>query len=164
MTASTVVIGAGIVGLTLVVGLFWGWAVSAVPGLRTVDDRVYVLAMQSINRAILNPVFLVAFTGTVVVLIAASALSVWAGDGRRAWFITAAAVTYTFGVFGVTVAGNVPLNDRLESFAADRADQEALADARAAYEGPWNRLHVVRSTLGVLAVALAVAAASTPPA
>jgi uncharacterized membrane protein len=160
--ASATTIGAGIVGLTMVTGLFWGWAFSAMPGLRSVDDRTYVASMQPINRAILNPMFLVAFTGTVVVLAVAALTTFLAGDTRRAWWITAAAVTYTVGVFGVTVAGNVPLNDALDAFAPAGADDAGFAAARRAYEGPWNRLHVIRSALGVLAVVFAATAALTP--
>ena len=159
--ASNISIGLGIVGLTMITGLFWGWTFSAVPGLRSVDDRTYVAAMQSINRAILNPMFLVAFTGTVIVLAAAAFTTFRAGDTGRAWWITTAAVTYTIGVVGVTVAGNVPLNDALDAFVPG-ADDAAFAAARSAYEGPWNRLHAIRSGLGVLAVVFAVTAALTP--
>jgi uncharacterized membrane protein len=160
--ASTTTIGAGIVGLTMVTGLFWGWAFSVMPGLRTVDDRTYVATMQSINRAILNPMFLGVFSGTVAVLAGAAFLTFRAGDVRRAWWITAAAVTYAVGVFGVTAAGNVPLNDELDAFAPSTADDVAFAAAREDYEDPWNRLHLLRSTLGVLAVAFAATAALTP--
>lgn len=161
-TASLITIWVGIVGLALVAGLFWGWAVSAMPGLRKVDDRTYVDAMQSINRAILNPIFLVVFTGTVLALIAASVTTFLAGHTRRGMWITAATVVYVMGVFGVTVAGNVPLNDELDAFAAAGAGDQAYAQARDDYEGPWNRLHVVRSVLGVVAIGLAAVAALTP--
>ena len=64
-SASAATIGVGIVGLTMITGLFWGWTFSVMPGLRSVDDRTYVTTMQSVNRAILNPMFLVVFTGTL---------------------------------------------------------------------------------------------------
>jgi uncharacterized membrane protein len=162
MSASAATIGAGIVGLTMITGLFWGWTFSVMPGLRLVDDRTYVSTMQSVNRAILNPMFLLAFVGTMVVLAAAAFATFRAGDTRRAWWITAAAITYAFGVFGVTAAGNVPLNDALDAFVLDGARERDLIEARAAYEGPWNRLHAARSVLGVLAVVFAATAALTP--
>lgn len=161
-TTSTITIGAGLVGLTLITGLFWGWAFSVMPGLRTVDDRTYVATMQSVNRSILNPMFLVAFAGTVIVLTAAAVATFRAGDTRRAWWITAAAATYTLGVFGITGAGNVPLNDALDAFDATGSDDTALRRARRSYEGPWNRLHLIRSAFGVLAVVFATVAALTP--
>ena len=60
-TTSAITIGAGLVGLTMVTGLFWGWTFSVMPGLHSVDDRTHVATMQSVNRAILDPTFLVAF-------------------------------------------------------------------------------------------------------
>jgi len=143
-SASAAAIGAGIVGLTMITGLFWGWTFSVMPGLRSVDDRTYVTTMQSVNRAILNPMFLVVFTGTLAVLVAAAFTTFRAGDTRRAWWITAATATYAFGVFAI--AG---------------AHDDELTAARGAYEGPWNRLHAIRSALGVLAVVFATTAALT---
>lgn len=36
-------------------GLFYAWAVSVIPGTRKVTDMIYLETMQSINRAIRNP-------------------------------------------------------------------------------------------------------------
>lgn len=159
---SAVLIAAGLVGNAMVSGFFWGWSVSAMLGLRRVDDRTYVTSMRSINRAILNPIFLVVFAGTLVALVAASVTTFIAGDSRRGVWITASMVAYAVGVFGVTAAGNVPLNDRLEAFDPTGADDDAHQRARVAYEGPWNRLHVIRSVIGVLSVTMGVVAALSP--
>ena len=45
----------------LVAGLFFAWSVSITLGLARVSDSEYVSVMQSINRAIQNPVFFAAF-------------------------------------------------------------------------------------------------------
>ena len=76
--------------------------------------------------------------------------------------MTSAAVTYALGVVGITVAGNVPLNDRLDAFDIAGGTDATIAGACRDYEGPWNRLHYVRSALSVLVVALASVAALTP--
>ena len=158
---TSIAIGAGIIGTALVGGFFWGWSLSAVPGLATVTDRTYVSTMQSVNRAILNPLFLVVFVGSVLVLAGATVAAFWSGDTRRGWWMAAATGTYAVGVFGITVVGNVPLNDRLRDVDLDGATDAAVSEARRAYEGPWNRLHYVRSALGVLAIAFACVAALT---
>lgn len=144
------------VGTGLVVGLFAGWAVSAVPGLAETDDRTYVDAMRAINRAILNPWFLIPFVGTLVALAGASIASLLSDDQSTAVLLLAATGVYGIGVFGVTVVGNVPLNDRLAEAPLD--DATSYASARRAYERPWNRLHMIRSVLGVVAFALTVTA------
>ena len=57
----------------LTAGLFFGWAVSVIPGTTKVSDRNYVATMQSINVAIINPIFMLSFLGTAVVLVAGAA-------------------------------------------------------------------------------------------
>ncbi len=161
MSFSTFMIALAIVFSGMTAGFFWGWGVSAVPGLSKVGDRTYVDAMQTINRAILNPAFLVVFVGSVVVLLVATIAAFAAGEDRRGWWLGAATVVYTFGVFGITAGGNVPLNNALDRFDPSRADDAAYGTARREYERPWNRLHYVRSTLGVVALLFASIAALT---
>lgn len=157
MTAALLV--AGVVASGLIAGLFWGWAVAVGPGLAKVNDRTYVATMQAINVAIINPIFLTAFVGTIFVLAAASALSFGAGDVRRASWLAAAAGTYVVAVFGVTVGGNVPLNNQLEAFDLAAATDSQVSAARDAYERPWNRFHSIRTIASSVALALAAAGA-----
>ena len=162
MSVATLAIGAAIIGSGLTAGFFWGWSVSAVRGLARVSDRTYVSTMQAVNRAILNPMFLLVFMGSTLVLAGAAVAAFWTGEARRGWWMTSAAVTYALGVVGITVAGNVPLNDRLDAFDIAGGTDATIAGARRDYEGPCNRLHYVRSALSVLVVALASVAALTP--
>lgn len=162
MSAGSVSIAVGIVGSGLIAGLFWGWMVAVGPGLAKVSDHVYVSSMQAINRAILNPVFILTFVGTAVVLVAAAVLEFRAGRTRRAWWLTVAAGTYLLAVLGITVGGNVPLNDTLEAFDLADGTEQAIAAAREGYEGPWNRLHAIRSVASVLVVTFASIAALQP--
>lgn len=159
MTGETVLLVAAIVAVGLVAGFLGGWAVSAVPGLRRVDDRTYVATMQSVNRAILNPLFLVPFMSAMVLPAAAAVVAFMAGRPTRAWLLVAATATYTLGVFAVTAAGNVPLNNELDRFDAAAADEAGLSRMRHHYEDRWNRLHTIRSLLNLLAFGLATVAA-----
>ena len=49
-------------------GLFYAYACSVNPGLGRLPDTGYLAAMQSINRAILNPFFLLVFMGALIIL------------------------------------------------------------------------------------------------
>jgi len=53
-------------------GLFYAWSVSVIPGTQKVSDSTYLQTMQSVNRAILNPVFFSVFFGSALLLILAS--------------------------------------------------------------------------------------------
>lgn len=150
---------AAIISVGLMAGLFYGWMVSVIPGLKGVGDRNYIETMQSINMKIVNPAFVVVFMGTPLVL-AASAIAEWrAGNERRATVLAAATIAYVVGVLGVTAGGNIPLNNALDAFDIDAATDAAARDRRTSYEGPWNRWHNVRTAVNVVAFAIAASAA-----
>lgn len=138
-------------------GVFYAWSVSVIPGTQRVTDSVYLETMQSINRAILNPAFFLVFFGSMLFLGTSGALAFSANKVAFA-LLLAAALTYLFGVIGVTGLGNVPLNDQLDALnlASMTADQQALF--RRSYEFKWNRLHQIRTALAVLTFLLTVIA------
>ncbi len=161
MTARTVLLFTGILSTGLMAGLFFGWAVSVIPGTSRIPDRTYIDTMQSINRAIVNPVFVLFFMGTPVVLGAGAIAHFRAGDSRRGWLMIAAASTYVVGVLGVTVGRNIPLNETLDAFDLDTASAEAISAQRGDYERLWNRWHNVRTAGSTAALSLAALSALT---
>ncbi len=159
MTIRALLTGSGIVMVGLMAGLFFGWMVSVIPGLSSISDHSYIVTMQSINVAIVNPAFVIPFMLTPAVLALAGLLEYRAGNHRRGWLLGVAAVTYVVGVLGVTVGGNIPLNNSLDAFDLQAASATEIATQRAGYEGPWNRWHLVRTIANAVAFALAAAAA-----
>ena len=64
-------------------------------------------------------------------------------------------VIYIAGSFGLTMVGNVPLNQRLAKFDVSKASSgNEIAQARAGFEIPWNRLHSIRTMASVAATVL----------
>ena len=53
------------------------------------------------------------------------------------------------GVVGVTMAGNVPLNEKLAEISVATASGAEVASARSDFEGPWKGLHLVRTGAAV---------------
>lgn len=132
----------GTVTTGLVAGLFLAFSTAVMPGLARSDDRTFVVAMQAINVAILNPLFLTLFVAPL------GCLTVAALTGPARWWVVAALVLYVANV-AITQAGNIPLNDAL--LAAGTPDGPAgWHAARSAFEDSWNRLHLVR-TLALVA-------------
>ncbi|PWV56807.1 putative membrane protein [Chitinophaga sp. S165] len=148
----------------LISGLFYAWSCSVVPGLARVSDSTYLEAMQQINRAILNPVFFMSFIGTALLL----PLSTWLHYGpdlnARFWLLLLASVVYLAGTFGVTMFGNVPLNEALDAFNLSSATAQELAAQRARFEGPWNNLNIIRTIAGIVALILIILACLNPAA
>jgi len=159
MDLKTALLGGGIVTTGLVSGLLYGWSVSVIPGTKRVPATNYVDTMQHINRAIINPAFVVPFMGIPLVLGGAAVMQFRAGDHRRGWLLTGATVTYLVGVLGVTIGGNVPLNDALDAFDLRGSTSDAVEQRRTTYERPWNRWHHLRTIASVGSFALAATAA-----
>jgi uncharacterized membrane protein len=140
----------------LMAGLFFAWSVSVVPGLARLSDHEYVAAFQAMNRAIQNPIFLFCFMGVAIAL----PLCAWMQfdlKSLRFWFLVAAVASYWIGVIGVTMIGNVPMNETLDGFQLQGANAAEVAQARLNFEAPWNKLNMIRtiaSTVSILFVVL----------
>jgi uncharacterized membrane protein len=153
MTFENTILVVGGALTALVAGLFFGFAVAVNGGLHRLKDSEYIAAMQSINTVILNPVFYVSFFGPVVLLALAAFLHRDV-SATRFLFLVGSAVLYIFGTFGITVVGNIPLNQQLAKFDLSTANDAEIASARARFEGPWNRLHLIRTILSIAAIIL----------
>jgi uncharacterized membrane protein len=148
-----------LLGATLTMGLVTGafalYAHAIMPGLKTTDDRTFVLAFQSIDRAIINPWFMLGGFGGALVLTAIAALTQLGKDPLP--YIAAALVLYVIAVV-ITIAVNVPLNDAIK--AATNLDDAAAIRERfhEARWAAWNLVRVVVSTaaFGLLAYSLIV--------
>jgi len=147
----------------LVAGLFYGWSCSVIPGLSRIGDKEYVSAMQSINKAILNPVFFAGFIGTLFLLPICSYCHFTKPGSLRFWLLLAATVTYTVGVFGVTMFGNVPLNDKLAMFDIEYGSAEQISLARKNFEVNWNNFNLVRTIFAILTTILLIIACVQSP-
>ncbi|MFJ8660902.1 DUF1772 domain-containing protein [Streptomyces sp. NPDC093795] len=135
----------------LMAGLFAAFSYAVMPGLARSSDHTLVESMQGINKAIVNPAFMLPFMGSIPLLGLAVVLA-WRDNGRPAlpWLI-AALVLYLVA-FVVTSAINVPLNDQLASV-GDPDGVRHLAEVRAAFENRWVVWNHVRALLHTAAFA-----------
>ncbi|MCX0274635.1 DUF1772 domain-containing protein [Nocardia zapadnayensis] len=148
----TVVLIAATVATGLMAGVFGIYAVAIMPGLRTTDDRTFIGAYQAIDRAIINPLFLVTFLGALILSIAAALLNL-GGDSRSVPFWAAAAAVLYLVAVVITFAVHLPLNDALKAAGApaDLADPAAVREAFA--ESRWVAWNIVRTVTSTAAFA-----------
>ncbi|WP_030774445.1 DUF1772 domain-containing protein [Streptomyces sp. NRRL F-2664] len=134
-------------------GLFYGFAVSVMPGLRVAADRTAVETMQRINAAILNGWFLLGYVGGLVFAAAAVVLHAVGSGGRDALWPLAGALVAYLAAMGVTAGINIPLNNALDRAGpVDRIGDPAAV--RRAFEAPWVRANVWRAVLCTVALGL----------
>lgn len=145
--------------VALVAGLFYAYSCSVIPGLGRLSDTEYLKAMQSINRAILNPVFFSSFMGALLFL----PLSTWMSWRQPVlqhgfWCLLIAMLIYVAGVFGVTMLGNVPLNNTLDQFDIAGGTAEQIRSQRSAFENRWNTLNHIRTVGAILSLLFTILA------
>lgn len=142
----------------LMAGLFFAWSCSVTIGIARLPDNGYIAAMQSMNRAIQNLVFLTCFMGTLLLLPVVTYMHYTPNPSGRFWFLLAASVLYGIGVFGVTMVFNVPMNETLDKFPLQTASLQETAALRTWFEGRWNNLNMVRTVAGTLSIACVIIA------
>jgi uncharacterized membrane protein len=147
-TVQTISLLAGTVLTGLSSGIIGLFAHTIMPGLKKTDDRTFVAAFQAIDRAIINPLFMLTFFGALVCSGVAAVLHL-GGDDRSLlpWILTATGLY--LAVVVITMAVNVPLNDAIKA-AGDPDRITNLAAVRANFHEArwvaWNLVRTVSST------------------
>jgi uncharacterized membrane protein len=142
----------------LIAGLFYAYSCSVNIGLGKLPDKEYLMAMQSINRAILNPVFFASFMGTLIMLPLSTVVMYRQPVSNVFILLAIASVVYLIGTFGVTIFGNVPLNQRLDKFDLNSANADAISSERMRFEQKWNGLNTVRTIACIITLVLVIIA------
>jgi uncharacterized membrane protein len=153
LLVSSAALGCAIVG-----GMFYGFSSFVMRALAQIAPEQGVAAMNSINRVVITPSFMLAFMGTALLcLLLAVGSFVWwpQANGKLA---LAGALLYLVACFGLTMAVNQPMNLRLAALAP--------ADALAYwphYVSSWTVWNHVRTAASLLSAACFVAALLVKP-
>jgi uncharacterized membrane protein len=142
-------------GCALAAGVFYAFSAFVMAGLDLRSPATAVAAMQGINRAALRPPLMLALFGTAPLCLAVAVVALVERDGAASWLALAGAVAYLVGAVGVTMACNVPLNERI-----DRVDPDgpATAEEWRHYYGRWCAWNHVRTITSLAATAGMIAA------
>jgi uncharacterized membrane protein len=142
----------------LMAGLFYAWSISVTPGLANVSDENYLHAFQSMNRAILNPLFFIAFMGQAILLPLLSFLYFKSSAPGQFMYILSATILYLAGCMAFTIFGNVPLNETLEALKIGNLSPNEMDAFRKGFENKWNNLNWIRTASTLLSLLLLIIA------
>jgi uncharacterized membrane protein len=153
MTESLVEIAAmaTALGAALTAGIFFAFSTFVMSALGQIKPSEGVAAMQSINVAVLNPWFFTVFFGTAAACLGLAVVGVLRWNEPGAPHLLAGGALYLFGCILVTVARNVPLNERLAAVEPDAAETEELWTH---YLSAWTRWNHLRTAASLAASAL----------
>lgn len=134
----------------LVAGVFFAFSSFVLGALARLPAARGIEAMQSVNRVVLNPLFLGVFVGAALLGLALAVVAVlrWDHDGS-AWSL-AGGLLYVFGAFVLTGVVHVPRNEAL--LRVD-ADSEEGARLWVRYVPVWGAANHVRTVAALAASA-----------
>lgn len=138
----------------MMAGIFFTWTNAVTPGIGKLNDIEYLNALQSMNRAILNPAFKGAFLAPLILIPITTVLHYKINPSHIFWTLLAAIFLYGIGSLGVTVLGNIPLNNLLDNTNLENTSLARAKNLREAIEFKWNRFNLIRTLSSIGAFVL----------
>lgn len=139
------------IGCALNGGVLFAFSSFVMAALKRLPPPQGIAAMQSINVFAVTAMFMSAFFGTALLCLGVGGWALFASGDQPTGLLVAGAVTYLLGTIGVTVVGNVPLNDRLAEVATN--DDSSLP-VWEEYVNRWTTLNHIRVLAALAAAAL----------
>ena len=145
-----------IISCSLVAGLLFGFAVVVMPGIAKLNDKEYLSAFKHMDGIIQNnqPIFILVWGGSILSVIATSALGIMNLDGAQVYLLAAASVLYLVGVQVPTFRFNIPLNNSLQNMNLEELEANEAATFRVHFETSWNRWNRIRTVNAIVAVSM----------
>ena len=145
MKTETIILALAILFTGLMAGIFFTWSNAVKPGIGKLSDLEYLKALQSMNRVILNNTFKIIFGGAIITTALLPAFYFNLYPNNVFWIFVLILFIYWIGAFGVTVIGNIPLNELLDKTSLDSISFEEGKVLRTSIELKWNNLNLIRS-------------------
>ena len=154
MKTQTIIFVTSIFLTGLMAGIFFTWSNAVKPGIGKLNDLDYLSALQSMNRVILNSLFLIVFIGAII---SVALVPVFHFHPKNIfWLLILIVIIYWVGVFSVTVFGNIPLNEILDKRNLSIMNPNDLSLLRDSIENRWNNFNLIRSISSAISFLLLI--------
>lgn len=155
--ATSVLLWGSAIGCGLMAGVYFAFSTFVMTSLARIAPAAGVAAMNAINIEIVRSPFMPLFIGTTLSALALAAIALFGRAQPGAGAIVAGAALYGLGMFAVTMAANVPLNDALAS--VDPATAQGVAQwTRYVRDWTmWNHVRTVASGAACVLFVIAIA-------
>lgn len=138
-------------------GVFFGFSTFVMSAIRRLPATQGITAMNALNRAAPNPLFMLALFGSAI---ACCVLGVWAltQRGEPGWlYVLLGAIVYVAGTL-LTIVYHVPRNNALLRMDPDAAETVRYWPSYAAGWTAWNHVRCLTSLAGAVLLLLGVEA------
>jgi len=144
LKSETIILALAILLTGLMAGIFFTWSNAVKPGIGKLSDIEYLRALQSMNRVILNNAFKIIFLGAIIAVALVPVFYFNLYPRNIFWLFVFTLIIYWIGVFGVTVSGNIPLNEILDKTNLESITSEEIKTLRKSIEVKWNNFNLIR--------------------
>ena len=144
------------ISCALSAGIFYAFSTFVMAALGEQPSASGIATMQSINITVINPLFMAAFflPAVVSLILIISGFRTWGQNG--ATFLILGSLLYLIGTIGVTIAGNIPLNDALAVVAPNSSEGSTLWTQFLADWTFWNHVRTIAGMLAAIAFCFAL--------
>lgn len=155
-TIVTALLWFALISCGLLAGLYFAFSAFIMTALGAIERPAGIAAMNAINRIILRSAFMPLYFGGTLAGIALAILGLLDGAAPGAMSMLAGGLVYALGMFGVTMAFNVPLNNALirAQMAEDGGARDWAHYLRRWTQ--WNHVRTLASTAAMMLFALAL--------
>ena len=144
------------ISVGIMAGVYFTFSVFVMKSLDEIEAPAGMLAMQSINRVIVKSLFLPIFFASSLTSAVLAVMMLLAPSATGSTWALIGSCLYFFGMFVVTVVGNVPLNNRLEATDAKGPDGAGMWSIYLSKWTVWNHVRTLACTGSLIFLILAI--------
>ena len=156
MKTAIIILALAILFTGLMAGIFFTWSNAVKPGIGKLSDLEYLRSFQSMNRVILNNTFKIIFSGAIITTALLPIFYFNLYPNNIFWVFISTFIIYWVGTFGVTIFGNIPLNELLDKTSLANVSLEELKTLRTSIELKWNNFNLIRSISSAVSFTLLI--------
>ena len=150
----TLIAWAAVIGSGLMAGVYLSFSGFIMKSFANLDTERAIDAMNAINATILRSAFMPLFFGSTVISLLLIAVGIWHWGHPGAGRALIAGLTYFVGMFVVTAACNVPLNNALARVGGSGDEARSMWQT---YLTRWTRWNTVRAAACTLSFVVSIA-------
>lgn len=139
----------------LVGGVFLAFSELVMDALGKLDSPYGIQGMQRINHKVFRTIFLFTALGLVPLMALLAIHSYTGQEGIERQLIISGTLIYLIGMLGVTIGGNVPMNEKLAKMDPETYEAAAYWQIYLKVWTRWNHLRTLSSFIaGILFIAV----------
>ncbi len=156
MKIEIIILASAILSTGLMAGIFFTWSNAVKPGIGKLSDIEYLKALQSMNRVILNIPFKIIFFISIISVALVPVLYFDLYPNMIFWLFIFTLLSYWGGAFGITLFGNIPLNEKLDKTNLESISTQKIKLLRTGIESNWNNLNLIRTISSLITFILLI--------